>query len=553
MSTFSKLIDFTRSSTGTYLDSVVYGDELVTNGTFDDGTTGWAAHDSNLSVVNGTLKVEDTVGTFGYARYEFSTTVGKAYILKGTLVDATTGNTNANYVQIGVPASGTSIRNTNIGINNNTDFAFPFVATGTTTRIGLASGQGVGEFAFWDNISVKEIIGGQGTAGTPLLRTADTNEPRLEYDASGQPLGLLIEEQRTNKVLYSNRLSGSAWSGTNCSITTDSTTSPDGSINASKLTCSVDGGSASVWQFAIGAGLNGNYSNSIYLKADTLNYAQLNVGYLTASFVANFDLVNGTVTHILGTGATITDVGNGWFRCTMPFDTTQQGGFGVTPIDSMSSTRRSGAVGSVFVYGAQLEAGSFPTSYIPTSGSTVTRNQDVCKVTAFKYHQNDQQGTLFVEGTPNISQATYRRFAEFEYSNLRFSIQTYTGKIASYTRNAANSTNNSIGTQNPYTPYRTQKSAFTVSAGYAAKSNNGLDVQSETDVLGLDEPNVDLYIGQQDNATDQLCGHIKRVLYFPTKLSNDELVELTKPSSSPTMSLTFDGQATSELVEGLHD
>jgi hypothetical protein len=273
---------------------------------------------------------------------------------------------------------------------------------------------------------------------------------------------------------------------------------------------------------------------------------------LTTNFVANFDLVNGTVTHILGTGATITNVGNGWFRCTLPFNTLGSGGFSVTPIDSMSSTRRSGAVGSVFVYGAQLEQGTFPTSYIPTSGSTVTRNNDVASTTAFKYHQNNTQGTLYAEFTPNISSISYKRAAEFHYSNLRFSIQMYTGKIAYYTRNAANNANNSIGTQNPYTPYRTQKAAFTVGAGYAAKSSNGLDVQSETDVFGLNEDNVVLYIGQS-NVGSYINGHIKHLRYFPTKLSNDELVELTKPSSSPTMSLTFDGQATSELVEGLHD
>ena len=52
-----------------------------------------------------------------------------------------------------------------------------------------------------DNISVKEVIGGQ-VSGTPLLRTAAINEPRLEYDASGNPLGLLIEEARANLSQY---------------------------------------------------------------------------------------------------------------------------------------------------------------------------------------------------------------------------------------------------------------------------------------------------------------------------------------------------------------
>ena len=130
------------------------GENLVTNGTFDTDTAGWDAFHANLSVVNNTLKVEDIVGTFGYARYEFGTVVGKTYTVEGTLVDATTGNTNANYVQIGTPSSGTAISNNNIGNSNNTDFSFTFVAIHTTTRISLASGNGVGEFGTWDNIKV---------------------------------------------------------------------------------------------------------------------------------------------------------------------------------------------------------------------------------------------------------------------------------------------------------------------------------------------------------------------------------------------------------------
>ena len=549
MSTFSELIDFTRSSTGTYLDSVVYGDELVQS-TTQSGVISNTNNDPYFTVENrGQVSVSNDVLTFNNTQWEsvrrnVGMVIGKYYKVSFT-VNVTSGN-------VAVYKNGA----TNIG-NFTTGTHSVIYKQEAAINLQFSSGGFVGTVS---NVSVKEIIGGQGTAGTPLLRTADTNEPRLEYDASGQPLGLLIEEQRTNLVTQSTFNSG--WTGGGIILTNNVEASPDGLYNASKLVWTATTTYHSTF-VTINVNANTTYTRSVYVKyagVQWIHLQQYDAGGAQTNLGVWFDIKNGIKgSEQSGVTGTIEDVGNGWYRCsatnqTSTGTTSERVQISLTSANGASAGGQTGdGVSGIYLYGAQLEQGAFPTSYIPTSGSTVTRNKDVCKVTAFKYHQNDQQGTLFVEGTPNISQATYRRFAEFEYSNLKFSIQTYTGKIASYTRNAANSTNNSIGTQNPYTPYRTQKSAFTVSAGYAAKSNNGLDAQSETDVLGLDEPNVDLYIGQQDNGADQLCGHIKRVLYFPTKLSNDELVELTKPSSSPTMSLTFDGQATSELVEGLHD
>ena len=503
------LITFTRSTTGTYLDSVKYGDELVTNGTFDSNLDGWSgagwvwsdgkAYDSGPTVTDGLEQIIPTVAN-------------AYYVIEYTLSGISGGTPSVQFRGQSAIIHDSDVTNGKVIVQ----------ALAATSKVELIGGAAT---FYIDNISVKEIIGNQGTSGEPLLRTADTNEPRIEYDADGNLKGLLIEEQRTNEVRYSNSLSGSAWSGTNCTITTDSTTSPDGNINASKVTCSVDGGAASVWQFPIPSGLSGNYSNSIYLKADTLNYAQLNVGYLTTDFVANFDLVNGTVTHILGTGATITDVGNGWYRCTLPFNTLGSGGVSVTPIDSMSSTRRNGAVGSVFVYGAQLESGTFPTSYIPTSGSTVTRNFDMATINVSEFEYNTNEGSISMEIVPPSYNSGEQQYilgsnttsARWAYSN------------AGSDRAIAYDGTNTFGGED-LQPSTINKIATGTDQSTGAIYVNGESTSGTTTTNGnIASLTTAFYLGGQFSAnSNSLGGHIKSVKYYPVRLTDNQLKALTQ-------------------------
>ena len=129
------------------------GSELVTNGTFDTDTSNWTAFLGTLSVVNSTLRVTAD-SAYGYAYQSFTTVVGNVYQVKATLVDA--GTTGANFIQVGTNASPSSIINQNIGTTTGT-YSFEFVATDTTTLVRVASGNGTGLYADWDNISVREI------------------------------------------------------------------------------------------------------------------------------------------------------------------------------------------------------------------------------------------------------------------------------------------------------------------------------------------------------------------------------------------------------------
>ena len=203
MSTFNELIDFTRSTTGTYLDSVVYGDELVTNGTFDSNTDGWTGYVATLSLSSNALRVTNA-GNNGWAYQTITTVVGATYTVSVEVVAKNAANFWFTVSSGGNPDTD---RLAFDSISTTGTQSLTFTATTTSTNVFLRVNGSSGNWIDFDNVSVKEIIGGQ-VSGTPLLRTAAINEPRLEYDASGNPLGLLIEEARTNVAVQSNFAAG---------------------------------------------------------------------------------------------------------------------------------------------------------------------------------------------------------------------------------------------------------------------------------------------------------------------------------------------------------
>ena len=549
MSTFNELIDFTRSTTGTYLDSVVYGPELVTNGTFDSNVDGWTANAAILSHVNGALLIEDN-GGWTSAVQQLSIVNGTRYVLEFDVLERTS---NSHL------AFNTSATNEYTTPTRVITYALPlgryrleFEADNATYLYIGSSGAGSIKI---DNVSVKEIIGGQ-VSGTPLLRTAAINEPRLEYDASGNPLGLLIEEARTNFVLNSVEASSDN-AATNITQIANKANSLTGTDDAFLLQANTAGASYTGQLTSVTSGTS--YTASRFAKAGASNFAQLSMGTggFGSAVFANFDLNTGTVSQESNCAAVMTNMGSGWYRCSISKQAVATTS-GTSPhyfsaVNSGTAPARISEAGnSVYFYGAQTEVGAFPTSYIPTSGSTVTRAADVASVTAFKYHQNNSQATLLVETALNASAAEYDRVAELGYSNLSFSITTQAGQIKSFARNAANSATVGVLPTYVYEPLQSLKVALAVKSGSAAQSVNGVNPVTETDVYGLVEDNVPLLLGRGSYLA-YLNGHIKSIQYYPKRLSNEELQLLTQPSASPTMNLTFDGQATSTLVEGLHD
>jgi hypothetical protein len=244
-----------------------------------------------------------------------------------------------------------------------------------------------------------------------LLKTATTNTPRIEYDINGNRKGLLIEEARTNLLTYSEQFDNAAWTKDRLTVTANAASSPSGVVSAvAIIENSVNsfhalGRSAS---FISGTA----YTLTVYAKkpeTGSQRFLQLTLGSapFTGLPTANFDLITGQLV-LTGAGnsasASIEFAGNGWYRCRLTATanvTATSSAFLLLQASSSASrfaSYQGDGTSGVLLWGAQLEAGSFPTSYIPTAGSTATRAADVASIPTSAFGYNADKGTVVVTG-----------------------------------------------------------------------------------------------------------------------------------------------------------
>ena len=554
MSTFNELIDFTRSTTGTYLDSVVYGEELVTNGDFSNGTTGWTQSGSaqgTWAVTSGVLQCTGSTGFSNYLSTPFTCVVGKTYAFSVDVIAI--GNADT-YIGIGVTPSGRTMGNAYVHEDVVGTYSATFTATQTTHYVVIQTKAGTSDSV--DNTSVKEIIGGQ-VSGTPLLRTAAINEPRLEYDASGNPLGLLIEEARSNVLLHSEEMTNAVWVsefGNYGSIASSSLASPAGT-GSFKLIAATNNGRQARLQ---AVNQSGNKVISIFAKAGEYSVLQISDAIDAANYT-NFDLANGVIGSSGGYTVKMEDAGNGWYRCSCYDNFSINMNFvRFSVVQSPSSPRVESFSGNgsdgIYLWGAQIETGAFPTSYIPTSGSTVTRAKDIASLPVEKFAYNQDQGSIVCHFNYFFESGNSKRTYEFSDALSANVIRMLDHNNVNQLQ--ANVKFGGAGVAGILINAPTMLSGVKTFQSYKL---NGYSGGADGTLAGTDSNGAlpiginKLSIGSNRVGGATMNGHITSLQYYPKKLTNEELELLTQPSASPTMNLTFDGQATSTLVEGLHD
>jgi hypothetical protein len=261
-------------------------------------------------------------------------------------------------------------------------------ATNDVCRINVSDGTGIAPDFSGDNTSGLFIWGAQLVEGTNALpyqpTTTRLNISRADYSQGGCP-NILLEPQRTNLVLASEQFDSGSWAKQASTITPNTAISPSGILNADTFTANGLLAEHNIIQGGISTLTSGStYTTSIYAKKNTNNFIQIvgTGGVYGGNTWVNFDLNNGTV-GLSGssTTANITNAGNGWYRCTMTataVSTTNTNTFIALLVTSATSGR--GEINSlntsVFLWGAQVEAGAYATTYIPTTSTTVTRNGD---------------------------------------------------------------------------------------------------------------------------------------------------------------------------------
>jgi hypothetical protein len=354
--------------------------------------------------------------------------------------------------------------------------------------------------------------------------------PRFDYDpATLAPKGLLIEEQRTNLLTYSSEFENTAWTKTNATVSANVTIAPDGTLTADKLEPATTA-STSIYQSVVIAA--SSYTGSVYVKKGS-GASDANRFYLRDSTTSTtllqvaIDYDTLVITYVIGsTGASVQNVGNGWLRVSLT----------ITSSLTIGNTLRYGVcfVGNnetagefAYAWGAQLEAGAFSTSYIPTTSATVTRAADNASMEGsnFSSWYNQSEGTIYaaVSFTNTSSFNTVYSITDGTVSNAIRTIQWNNG-----TDRPSNIVTAGVLQMNPVSTGLIGNAKYCVA--FALNNAN----YAKNGVLGVDDTSVtlptvnQLAFGSTAGATFYLNGHIQSIKYYPKRLPNADLQRLTR-------------------------
>jgi hypothetical protein len=345
------------------------------------------------------------------------------------------------------------------------------------------------------------------------------NVPRIDYTGGGCGK-LILEPQRTNLLTYSEQFDNAAWTKDGSTATANAATSPDGTSNADKLFETATTDFHRVFGSTISVTSGTAYTASIFVKAAEVTTFAIELRLTASVGTATFNLVAETATN----GGIIQDYGNGWYRCIFTATATATGNGRPFFYIKQSSSYAGNASNGILIYGASLEAGSYATSYIPTtSGTAVTRLADAVSKTGISDKIGQTEGTVFLE---------------VDYSNLSgldmfLSIRPNSSNKVEIYRDGANIFGELTAASITFFSFSATKAigrhkiALAYKSGSSALYIDGALVNQNTTAFSFSATLADLFLNQRSGGTFIEAANFNQAQLYTTRLTNAELATLT--------------------------
>ena len=535
---YADLITFNRNSKGTALRPIGYGDELVTNGTFDTDVSGWTSWGSIISYdsSNNALRIDGNGFAFCGAYQGVSTEVGKVYALTMDIIDLQSGGSSG--FRVGSSYGGQNdVLDVNAPVNYLGQFKALFRATSTVSYVLARSSPTTSGYAVVDNISVKEVLFDR--EGDPLtLFLHPEGVPRIEYDADRNLKGLLIEPESTNQVR-----NGSA---------TGSTTGVIGSGGVYPTNWTAPSVTPGISVEVIGTGTEIGVSyidlkfsgtatattqTRLAFESGTQIVAAPSEVWTTSFFAKTIDLTaaydsvavqqvyrNGAG-GLIGADADQKTLTSSLARYSETGTTTALTGyivpeivFGFTNAQAYDFTVRIGWV--------QCEGSPIATSPMPTTGSPFTRGKDEATMTNVSGLIGQKEGTFYMEVDFRTATGAYQHILNVNDGTPanRILIWVFGGNTLMYIdsngslvlNTGASSLSNGV-----------QKLAFAYANGDQEFYRNGSSIGTGTGSLTSLPTLTDIDLLQSPGAIRQPNMWIRAVALFTRRLSDAECIALT--------------------------
>ena len=394
-----------------------------------------------------------------------------------------------------------------------------------------------GRTEFDPRITFTRASTGTYVNSSKLIQTALSNEPRIDYDPlTGACKGLLIEESRVNLLTYSEQFDNAAWVKTNATISPNAVASPDGTVTGDKLIDDVVNSGHYLQQLTTITTATA-YTATVFIRAGERTKVDVLV-YRGATFAGcSVDLSAGTkstpqtaaVTD-LSASAVVTALPSGFYRVSIPITSDgTSGGIRISLSNGSSTAYTGDGTSGIFLWGAQLEASSYPTSYIPTVASQVTRAADVASMTGtnFSSWYRQDEGSFVVEcASANPLTTGFGRMwsvSDGTNSNV-ITLLKENGSGSFYTTVQSSGVVQFIFSTASVSANTLFKNALGYKVNDSAMSHNGSAVATDTSCT---IPSVNVFRFADHGGGVEGGKHIFRLTYYPKRLTNTELQALS--------------------------